>query len=239
MSEEDPSPDAGEHTPDPNTGRELAKARADAKRYREEAQRLREDFDAEKKVADGLRGQLVKQQKDAAAKLAERDEREAALIAEHEREVGERAAREETLKATHEQAIAAIRKQEADAKSAYETELAGSHKERDEMKVTYEIRNAAIKAGVIDENDFVKLVDRSGLKLDKEGKITGIAELIEQSKTEKAYMFVKPAEPVVLTTSSNTRKAPDPDTKPKLATEMSPEDYKIARAAIASGLPFN
>ena len=107
------------------------------------------------------------------------------------------------------------------------------------MQVTYEIRNAAIKAGVIDENDFVKLVDRSGLKLEKDGKVSGVAELIEQTKAEKAYMFAKPVEPVVVDTSSNPRKAPEPNAKPKLATEMTPEDYKIARANIAAGLAFN
>jgi len=55
---------------DPNTARELAKARNDAKSYREEAKRLREDAETVRNEANGLRGKLKQTQDEAVATLA-------------------------------------------------------------------------------------------------------------------------------------------------------------------------
>ncbi len=217
MPDEDSSPDGG-NTTDPNTGRELARARNDAKRYREEAaslreetQRLHDEIKAEKKVADGLRGKVQQVQNEAAAAMSERD------------------AKDEATARSHEESLAAMRAKEFDTKAGFETALATSKQERDDLQVTYEMRNAALKAGVVDENDIVKLLDRSSLKLTKDGQVTGLSELIEQAKTDKPYLFVKP---VIVSNSSNPAKPPPQDNKPKMARDMTAEEYATSLAAL-------
>ncbi len=69
---DDPSDPPGGDPPDPNTPRELARARNDARAHREERDRARAEVDALRKEADGLRGKLTQTQQEAERTLTEK-----------------------------------------------------------------------------------------------------------------------------------------------------------------------
>ena len=78
--------------------------------------------------------------------------------------------------------------------------------------------------------DGLKLADLSKVKLLETGDIEGADALMEQMKKDKPYLFGKQ------TSTSPTDKDPKPgDTKPKLATDMSSEEYAAARKKAITG----
>lgn len=159
-------PDGGA---DPNTPRELHKARADAKRYREEADRLRADLDATAKEANGLRGKVTQTTK-------ERDD----AAAEHARLMTEREAK-------------------------LTADLTEARSSADKRVIAAELRALAAKAGAVNPADMVKLLDTSALTITPDGDVKGAAELVEQAKKDRAYLFGAAG------VSSNPTAPPKPD----------------------------
>lgn len=87
-----------------------------------------------------------------------------------------------------------------------------------------ELKAEAVKAGIVDI-DGLSLADLSEVKLNDKGEIEGGSEAIAKLKEAKPYLFAEPT-----TSSSSTRTAPKPgETKPKSATEMTPEEYAAAK----------
>jgi hypothetical protein len=90
-----------------------------------------------------------------------------------------------------------------------------------------ELKASALKAGMVDL-DGLKLADLSSIKLSDDGSIEGADSLMEALKEAKPYLF-KP----VSASSTQTSATPKPETpKAKMATEMTDEEYKKAKADI-------
>lgn len=93
----------------------------------------------------------------------------------------------------------------------------------DERVIRVELKAAAREAGIVDVSDL-SLIDVKSLKIDKDGEVTGVAELIEKLKTDKPYLF-KDA-----TTTSTTKKPGTENAQlPKKAKDMSPEELKAEK----------
>lgn len=75
-------------------------------------------------------------------------------------------------------------KRAKDIESEYQQKLSAS----DKRYVRAEVRAAAIKAGIIDPDD-VNSMDLSDLRLDDEGNVTGVDEMIAASKERKPHWF--------------------------------------------------
>lgn len=116
----------------------------------------------------------------------------------------------------------------AKTKADSEAAIAKARTDADARVIRSEVRAEAVKAGMIDL-DGIKLLDLSKLKLDDDGNVVGVAELIEAAKKAKPYLFGDAS------TSSQQKPPKAGDKKPKLATEMTPEEYKAARAAAVRG----
>jgi hypothetical protein len=86
-----------------------------------------------------------------------------------------------------------------------------------------ELKIAALRAGMIDL-DGLKLIDSSSVTLNGQGDVEGAAELMSELKQQKPWLFGG--------ASSSSRANPPPAHPPraKAATEMTPEEYRAARA---------
>jgi hypothetical protein len=104
-------------------------------------------------------------------------------------------------------------------KKEEETKRTETQKQADERILRSELKAIALKAGMID-TDGLKLADLSKVKLLETGEIEGADALMEDLKKSKPYLFGQTQN------STSTDKKPKPaDNKPKLATEMTPEEY--------------
>ena len=107
-----------------------------------------------------------------------------------------------------------------------------------------ELKAAARAAGLIDADDL-RLVDLAALKIDDNGEIVGLAELVEGFKTTKPHLFkaeaspADPAAPVTLVpANSNTTPVTPPAPKApgaKHAKDMTPEEYAAEKARVIAG----
>jgi hypothetical protein len=84
-----------------------------------------------------------------------------------------------------------------------------------ERLVLAELRNAALKAGMVDL-DGLKLADLSSVALDERHEVSGADELVSRLKEAKPYLFARPSPG-----SSNPEPPPKPgDKTPKMAKDM-------------------
>jgi hypothetical protein len=106
-----------------------------------------------------------------------------------------------------------------------EQELADVRKEADEQLTLAGLRTEAVRAGMIDL-DGLKMLDRSSVKLGDDRQITNGAALMQDLRRKKPWLFGPMS-------SSSIADAPHSQPpRPKLATEMSHDEYIAARAAI-------
>jgi len=127
--------------------------------------------------------------------------------------------RPETSAAQDEPSIDNLRAQVATLqRTLQETSEAGNAR-----VVQAELKNAALQAGMVDL-DGLKLLDTAKVKLNEQGEIEGATELMRELKGQKPWLFGG--------ASSSSRANPPPAHPPraKAATEMSPEEYRAARA---------
>lgn len=59
------------------------------------------------------------------------------------------------------------------------------------MRIDQALTNKLVPGGVVDLEAALKLVDRSKVSIDDNGNVSGIDEVIESLKTDKAYLFNK------------------------------------------------
>lgn len=137
----------------PKTERELAKARAEAKQYRQERDAAVQDRDHARNEATGLRGRITTLENDFSTYKTEAE------------------ANSTRAKAEYDQAIATTKT------------------ESDRAVIAAEVRVEAVKAGVHNPSDFVKLVDLSALKRGEDGGVQGLSDLIAQQRKDRAYLF--------------------------------------------------
>lgn len=91
--------------------------------------------------------------------------------------------------------------------------------------VMSELKAEAIRAGMVDL-DGLKLLDPSAVAVGERGEVTGAATAMERFRRAKPWLFGG--------ASSTTTAVPPPSQPPraKRATDMSPEEYRAARAAL-------
>lgn len=93
----------------------------------------------------------------------------------------------------------------------------------DQRIIRAELKAAALKAGMVDL-DGLKLADLTKVKMNDKGEIEGADALMDEMKKAKPYLFG-----TVSTSSTVVPPKPD-DNKPKLAKDMTKEEYAAARA---------
>ena len=88
-----------------------------------------------------------------------------------------------------------------------------------------ELKVEAVRAGMVDL-DGLKLIDRGGIQLSPEGELTNASEIMSQLRRAKPWLFGG--------ASSSSPASPPPAQSPrlKLATEMSDDEYQVARAVL-------
>jgi hypothetical protein len=91
--------------------------------------------------------------------------------------------------------------------------------------VRAELKAEALRAGMVDL-DGLKLFDSTALKVSDTGDVMGAADLMAKMKREKPWLFGS--------ASSSSPAAPPPAApmRNKRATEMTAEEYRIARAEL-------
>jgi hypothetical protein len=91
--------------------------------------------------------------------------------------------------------------------------------------VMSELKAEAVSAGMIDL-DGLKLLDASTVTVGDRGEVTGAATVMEHFRRAKPWLFGG--------MSSTTTAVPPPSQPPraKQATDMTPEEYRAARAAL-------
>ena len=88
-----------------------------------------------------------------------------------------------------------------------------------------ELKAEAIRSGIIDL-DGLKLLEISSARLDEKGEVENAAELVAQLRRAKPWLFNA-------VSSSSAASAPlAQPPRQKLATEMTDEEYRSARAAL-------
>jgi len=90
-----------------------------------------------------------------------------------------------------------------------------------------EMKVEAVRAGIVDL-DGLRLLNLSELRLSDDGDVIGGKELITQLKHAKPWLFSIPS------SSSFAKAPPSKPIRQKLATEMTDDEYRIARANILS-----
>ena len=88
-----------------------------------------------------------------------------------------------------------------------------------------ELKGEAIRAGMVDL-DGMTFLDITKVHLDDNGNLAGGVELINQMKRSKPWLFSAPS------SSSIAKVPPSRPTRQKMATEMTDDEYKRARADI-------
>jgi len=88
-----------------------------------------------------------------------------------------------------------------------------------------ELKAAALQAGILDL-DGLKLFDLSTIDVDESGHIIGAEALFARAKREKPWLFR------ALSSSSRASAPPAQPPRMKLATEMTEEEYRAARAEL-------
>lgn len=89
--------------------------------------------------------------------------------------------------------------------SALEKEKASATQKR----IDAEIKAAAVEAGLTDL-DLIKLMDKEKVSIDSSGELVGVAQLVEDFKTQKPSYFTEPKK-----TSSSTNAEPVKSDAPK------------------------
>lgn len=94
-----------------------------------------------------------------------------------------------------------------------------------ERLVRAELRMEAVKAGMIDL-DGLKLADLAQVSVGEDGEVQGGAALMNRLRGEKPWLFTRAS------SSSTASPPPGAAVRQRLATEMSLDEWKLARAEL-------
>ncbi len=109
--------------------------------------------------------------------------------------------------------------------SELERQLQQRSAEAEARIVHSELKSEAVRAGMIDL-DGLKLIDIAQVKLDETGNIAGGASLMAKLRRDKPWLFAKAS------SSSVASAPPSQPARPRLATEMSLEEWRAARGEL-------
>ncbi len=113
---------------------------------------------------------------------------------------------------------------------ALERRLAEAEQDAKARLIRAELKVEAVRAGMVDL-DGLKLFDLKDAELTPEGELANAVELMSQLRRAKPWLFAG-------TSSSSPASAPPVQPpRQKLATEMTDEEYRIARATILKQRP--
>ena len=98
-----------------------------------------------------------------------------------------------------------------------------SRRQSEQRVVLAEMKVEAMRAGMVDLDGLIFL-DLAHIDLDDEGNIAGATELINKLRHKKPWLFSTPS------SSSGAKVPPSRPARQKLATEMTDEEYRVARA---------
>lgn len=110
-----------------------------------------------------------------------------------------------------------------------ERQIAELQKQSDAKLVRAELKVQALRFGMVDL-DGLKLLDLSAAKLNDHGEVEDAAQIMTDLKRTKPWLFM----------SSSSSAAAAPPAQPprqKMATEMTDEEYHVARAALLKHRP--
>jgi hypothetical protein len=128
-----------------------------------------------------------------------------------------------------EQKLTAAEQRAKDAETAAQAKITEAAAAAQQRIIKAELRVAAKDAGAVDAADVVALLGTAKVKTDADGNVTNAAELLEELKKAKPHLFGGAS-------SSSTAKEPAKEgPKTKKATEMTDDEYKVARAAVLAG----
>ena len=113
----------------------------------------------------------------------------------------------------------------AERAAALERRLAEVEAQNQSRLIRAELKTEAVRAGMVDL-DGLKLIDASTVTLNESGDVVGGAALMMQLRRSKPWLFGG--------ASSSSSAAPPPSRAPsaKLATEMTYEEWRAARAEL-------
>jgi hypothetical protein len=113
---------------------------------------------------------------------------------------------------------------------ALELRLTEADREAKSRLIRAELKLEAVRAGMVDL-DGLKLLDLKDIKFTAEGDLENAAQLIAQLRRAKSWLFGG-------TSSSSPSTAPPAHPpRQKLATEMTNDEYRAARAALLRHRP--
>jgi hypothetical protein len=128
------------------------------------------------------------------------------------------------LEAEATRAKAAEEQREKDRVDA-DAKVKATNSAADARVIRAELKALAVAAGMVDL-DGLKLADLTTVKINKDGEVEGATELMEALKKAKPYLFG------AANTSTAQKPPPSDKPKPKLATQMTKEEYAAAKAAL-------
>jgi hypothetical protein len=113
----------------------------------------------------------------------------------------------------------------AERAAALERRLAEVEAQNQTRLIRAELKAEAVRAGMVDL-DGLKLIDAGTVKLNEAGEVEGGAALMMQLRRSKPWLFGG--------ASSSSSATPPPSRPPsaKLATQMSYEEWRAARAEL-------
>ncbi len=106
-----------------------------------------------------------------------------------------------------------------------ERQLAEVQRQTEARIVRAELKAEAVRAGIVDP-DGLKLLDTSNIKLNRDGEVEGAPGLIAELKRAKPWLFGN------LSSSSSAIAPPATPPRQKLATDMTEDEWRAARAAL-------
>ena len=109
-----------------------------------------------------------------------------------------------------------------------ERQLAEVQRQTEARIVRAELKAEAIKAGLVDP-EALKLLDTSAIRLNQDGEVESASALIANFKRAKPYLF---GDPPAASTSSPAAVPPAHPPRQRLATQMSEEEWRAARAEL-------
>ena len=106
-----------------------------------------------------------------------------------------------------------------------EASLKEARASADRQLVHLELKAEALKSGMVDL-DGLKLIEHSDVSIDENGQVRGVAAVMSRMRRDKPWLFT-PA------SSSSTASIPvNTPSKTKLATEMTLDEWRTARAEL-------
>lgn len=108
---------------------------------------------------------------------------------------------------------------------ALERQLAEVERATQSRLIQAELKAEAVRAGMVDL-DGLKLLDITDAKVNERGEVEGAAALLAGLKRAKPWLFGRSS------SSSSSSAPPVQPPRQKLATEMTDDEYRAARAAL-------